>query len=144
MQGAGAGGIYLAGEYWAQPYSWLNLRGYVGFMSTSTQQKYCQLAGGCNVSEDIGFLGGKLRLVVPIPYVAPFLEVGLGVTFGTMHATDVGVDQTTNGIISDVPFGFGLSCGPKHEVDVGFFFLPHPGTGAFAGAIDVGVSIPGP
>jgi hypothetical protein len=134
----------VAGEYWAEPYSWLQLRGYLGYLGTSTDQEHCQLVGGCDVSEDIGFVGGKLRLLAPIPFVAPFIELGLGLSFGTIHATDVGVDRTTNGATYDLPFGFGLSLGPKQNVDVGISYLFHLDARAFGGTLSIGLTLPAP
>ena len=142
--GATAEGLYVQGEYWAEPLSWLQVRTYLGFLSTSTDQQRCKLAGPCDVSEDIGFLGGKLRLLAPIPYVAPFVETGLGASFGTIHATDVDVDRTTNGVTYDIPFALGLSVGPQHNVDLALSYLFHPDAQAFAGALAVGLTLRAP
>ena len=142
--GSTGDGIYVMGEYWAKPFSWLHLRSYVGFLGTSANQTECQLAGGCDVSEDIGFVGGKLRLLAPIPYVAPFIETGLGLSFGTIHATDVGVDRTTTGAVLDIPLGFGLSLLAQHNFDVMISYLFHLGAEAFGGAISIGLTIPAP
>jgi hypothetical protein len=141
---AGAGGLYVSAEYWAQPFSWLNLRSYLGYLSTSTDQRNCYRIDGCDVSENIGLLGAKVRLVAPIPWVAPFFELGLGVSFGDIHATDVDSDLTTHGVVLDVPVGLGLSIGPRHDVDVSLLSLSHGGAHAIGGALLVGVNVAAP
>jgi hypothetical protein len=141
---ATAGGLYVAGEYGAAPYSFLQLRLYAGFLGTSTDQSNCRLAAGCNVSEDIGFLGSKFRLLAPIPWVAPFVELGLGLSYGTIHATDVSVDRTTSGATVDVPFAFGVAVGERHNIDFAISYLFHLGAQAFAGALSIGVALPAP
>ncbi|MGH7435146.1 MAG: hypothetical protein ACRENE_05700, partial [Polyangiaceae bacterium] len=137
-------GLFLGGEYWARLYSWVNVRAYAGFLATSTDQSRCQLAGGCDVSEEVVVLGAKGRLMAPIPWVAPFIELGLGLSIGTIHATDVGVDRIRHGAVIDLPIGFGLSLGPKHNVDLGAIILDHGGAEATGAALYVGVSLPVP
>jgi hypothetical protein len=122
----------------------VNVRAYAGFLATSTDSSRCQLADGCDVSEEVVVLGAKVRFMAPIPWVAPFLELGLGLSIGTIHATDVGVDRIRHGAVVDIPLGLGLSLGPKHNVDLGVIVLEHQGAEAIGGAFYVGVNLPAP
>jgi hypothetical protein len=139
-----ANGLYLAAEYWAKLYPWLNLRTYLGALGTGTNQTYCHTTGDCDVSQDVALVGAKVRLVAPIPWIAPFFEAGLGLSIGVIHATDLDVDRVTEGVAYHVPFGFGLSIGPKHNVDLAFDYMILPGARAVAGGLVAGLTLPAP
>jgi len=69
----------------------------------------------------------RARLMAPIPWVAPYFEVGLGVAVG-QHTARVGqvVDRSGIGAGLAVPFALGLAVGPRHEVEVGIQYLSLP------------------
>jgi hypothetical protein len=137
---ATADGFYGEGEYWIAPLSWLQLRSFAGVLLTSTDPHTCSNASSCDVSERILFGGGKIRLLAPIPYVAPYVETGLGLSFGSIRAVDVNVDQRMNGITYNIPFAFGLALGEYHTIDLGLGYLFHPAAWSLSGALAVGLT----
>jgi len=76
----GGSGFYAAGEFVLVPNMWVSPRLYGGLLLTSTDSSTCGGAAPCDVGAKIGFLGAKGRLTFPIPYVAPFFELGVGTT----------------------------------------------------------------
>lgn len=89
-----AEGFYAAGEFGVALSEWVSPRLYGGLLMTFPVQQGCQRATGCDVSDKIAFVGGKVRFLAPIPYVAPFIELGLGLSAGSFRTLDVGVDQS--------------------------------------------------
>src|SRR3954463_15382810 len=77
VKGAGAGAAFT-GElvYWQG--SWVSPRAYVGALLTSPTNSCATGVSPCELSADLFYFGGKLRLMAPIPYIGPFLELGLG------------------------------------------------------------------
>lgn len=92
------------------------------------------------MSAKAGFLGAKLRLTIPIPYVAPFLEAGLGTTFGEMSTRTASVDEHFAGVTYHIPIGLGLALGKEHNFEVMFSYLFHPAQKQVAGAIAAGMA----
>jgi hypothetical protein len=137
-----ATGLYAAAEYSVIVSDWVSPRAYAGALLTRSDQTGCGAVGGCDVSEQIAFAGGKVRFSAPIPYVAPFVELGLGLSTGTLSTRALGIDEHLSGATYHIPVGLGLSLGDRHQVDVGFFYLFHPAVHAFGGAAAVGLTIP--
>jgi hypothetical protein len=138
-------GFYASGEFVLVPNLWVSPRLYGGLLLTSTDSSRCDGATPCNVSAKIGFLGVKGRLTIPIPYVAPFFEVGVGASAGTMTTqVDSIVAKDFTGLTYDIPFALGLSLGEMHHyiVDVAFSYLFHPALSQFDGALAVSLAFP--
>jgi len=79
------GGVWVEGEYGWLVSPWFTPRAFGGMLLTfpnqgsQADQAKCRDAGiACDVSAKIGFLGVKGRVTIPIPYVAPFFELGVG------------------------------------------------------------------
>jgi hypothetical protein len=129
-------GVYGGAEFVLVPSMWFSPRLYGGVLFTSTDASTCPTPA-CDVSAKIGFLGVKGRLTIPIPYVAPFFELGIGMSVGTLttRVYDTNVDFT--GVTYHVPFAIGLSFGNKHDyvVDLAFSYLEHPAQSQLNGAI---------
>jgi hypothetical protein len=137
-----AEGFYGAGEFGVALGEWVSPRLYGGLLMTFPVQQGCQLATGCDVSDKIAFVGGKVRFLAPIPYVAPFVELGLGLSAGSLRTLDVGVDKSLAGITYHIPFALGLAVGKEHNIEIALSYLFHPAVSSFAGGIAVGLRLP--
>jgi hypothetical protein len=130
-----SGGLYAAGEFVLVPSMWFSPRLYGGVLFTSTDPSTCPTPG-CDVSAKIGFLGIKGRLTIPIPYVAPFLELGLGMSVGTLTTRIYDTDVEFTGVTYHIPIAIGLSFGNMHNyiVDLALSYLDHPAQSQINGA----------
>ena len=140
----GGTGVYAGAEYAWRPGSFFSPRLYGGILLTFPDEESCGLETACDVQSKIGFAGGKLRLMAPIPYVGPFIELGLGVAVGYLRTLDVDVDERTSGVAVQIPIALGLALGDKHQFDVMFLFLGHPSEPQGSGALAVGLAFPMP
>lgn len=85
---AGGTGFYAQGEYIFALHKWLSLRPYAGFINTNRFNETKELDRmGYEVTTKAFFMGGKARLLAPIPYVSPFIETGLGLSIGSFKPT---------------------------------------------------------
>jgi hypothetical protein len=132
---------------------WFTPRGYAGLLLTfddaadddvcqeevSRPQRRTTVTEFCEVTAKIGFLGAKGRLGIPIPYVAPFLELGLGLSFGVLRTRTIVVDEETEGVAYHIPAAVGLMIGEHHEFEVALSFLYHPEQRQLGGAFAFGM-----
>ncbi|HZX65890.1 MAG TPA: hypothetical protein VFE76_10875 [Myxococcales bacterium] len=138
QSGYGAG-IMLMAEYVKWPGKWLSPRGYTGAVFTSPAPSCDEGVSPCDIRANLFFLGAKLRLLLPIPYVGPFLELGVGASAGHMAARiDQSLSFDTSGVFFDLPFAFGLALGAEHRFQLSFQFLFHPGESMGTGALSIG------
>jgi len=141
----GGSGFYAAGEFVLVPNMWVSPRLYGGLLLTSTDSSTCGGAAPCDVGAKIGFLGAKGRLTFPIPYVAPFFELGVGMSVGTI-TTQVGTIDAKDfsGVTYHVPFALGLSVGEMHHyvVDLALTYLVHPDQSQIDGALAISLAFP--
>jgi hypothetical protein len=143
----GEGG-WLAGEYAYVLSSWFQLGAYAGSVLTfsergdedcvdepANRRERREQGTTCEVSAQIGFLGGKGRLIIPIPFVAPFFEFGLGPSIGALHTRTSELREQTEGVSYHLLAVVGVAFGADHEFELAFSFLSHPaerqGTGMF-------------
>ena len=128
-------------EYVYHAVEWATPRAYAGVLLTGSNSD-CPLAP-CDVSAKIGFLGVKGRLLAPIPYVAPFIELGVGASVGSMstRAGDI-VDIERSGVTYHIPLTLGLGFGEHHEFELSFQYLFHPELRQFGGAVAIGFGFP--
>ena len=87
-------------------------------------------------------LGGKVRLTAPIPWVAPFVEIGIGMSVGEFETVTPLTNIEENGLLFHIPVSFGLELGRKHNFDIAFTYYFHNGAEQFAGAAAFGVTFP--
>jgi hypothetical protein len=136
-------GFYGAVEYLIKPTVWLFPEAYAGVLITSPDSSSCDGIGSpCDVSAKIGFVGGKLRLLAPIPYVAPFVEGGLGVSFGSLTTRTPEADNGTTSFTYNVPVAVGLALGEDHSFELGLSYLLHPAVGQADSAFTLSLAIP--
>ena len=133
-------GFYAQGEYVMGISKWFGIRPYGGVIFTSENKNDKQQNQvNYKVTSKAFMLGGKARFCAPIPYIAPYLETGLGLSIGSFETY---TDISRNGIIMHIPFSIGLSLGRKHSVDVAFTYYYHPSVKQFSGAAALGLSFP--
>ena len=87
-------------------------------------------------------LGGKARLRAPIPWVAPYIEIGIGTSIGKFETITAFDNIDKSGIIYHIPFSFGLELGKNNNLDLGFAYYFQPSVEQYAGAFSVGVTFP--
>lgn len=141
--GVGAG---ISFEYVARWTKWTGGRLYAGGILTKADKHSC--APGtetCSVFSRIGIGGAKIRLLVPIPYIGPFLEVGAGVSAGSIETRISGggfiqpLEVDRSGLTFHIPVGVGLAFGARHEHDISFDYFYHRGHEHVAGIFAVGI-----
>lgn len=136
-------GFYAQGELVLTAASWIEFRPYAGFILTSSNGKDLN----DNPTEEKAetkafFLGAKSRVRAPIPYVAPYIEVGFGTSIGKFETLTVFDNIDKSGIIYHIPFSLGLELGKEKTVDLGFTYYFQPTVEQFAGAFAVGITFP--
>lgn len=140
---ADAVGVFAKGEYVLGFSRWLEFRPYAGLLRTWPDNlDFRCTASPCDVSAAIGLFGGKGRLAAPIPWVAPFLELGLGASVGHVRTHTFWDELDIRGLMLHVPFTVGLALGPGHEVDVAFAYFFHPAARQASGGLEIGLSFP--
>ena len=138
-----SGGFFLQGELVLKATSWFEVRPYAGLMLTKSNGKNFQDAPSDEMAETKAFLlGGKVRVRAPIPYVAPYAEIGIGTSVGKFETKTYFSYYDKSGVIYHIPFSFGLELGRNNNVDVGFTYYFHPSVEQLSGAFAVGVTIP--
>ncbi len=101
------------------------------------------MAAPCDVSGEFGFAGAKGRLLAPIPWVAPYLELGLGAAachFSTRSGAVV--EHVFDGVTYEIPFSLGLALGSRHQFEIALQYLIHPEAKQVGGGFAVGMRIP--
>lgn len=134
-------GFYAQGEFVYSFNTWFALRPYAGLLLTSSDNDD-SLISSFESSANIALVGGKGRLTAPIPWVAPYIEIGIGASIGNIITRTAFEDIDTSGITYHIPFTLGLSLGKNNGVDVAFVYYFHPTANQFSGAASVGISIP--
>jgi hypothetical protein len=97
--------------------------------------------GSQQVTSKIGFLGAKGRFTIPIPYIAPFIELGAGLSIGVLRTKTDSTDEHTVGPAVHIPLTLGLALGGHHEFELEFLYLFHPNERQVGGAIGIGFLI---
>ena len=136
-------GFYIQAEYVWAPKRWFSLRPYVGYINTSTDEDDLpESLVGARVSTKAFFIGGKTKLAIPIPWAAPYLELGLGASVGSFETVTPLINEKESGVTLHIPFSFGIALGRNNNVDLGFAYYFYPFLEQFSGAAAVGVTIP--
>jgi hypothetical protein len=126
VPGSGSGG-FAEIEYTYRAVEWLTPGGYVGTLITGSREDCGSGVEPCDVSASVGLIGVRLRLMAPVPYVAPFVEGGVGASLGSVE-TRVGqvVAESSSGVTVHLPVAVGLALGEFHEFEIGLRYLFHP------------------
>jgi hypothetical protein len=136
-------GFYAQGEYVLTLAKWIDLRPYAGFILNQANAKQNQQNKPEYKSTTNAFLlGGKIRVIAPIPKVAPYFEVGVGASIGSFKTFTPYTNIDKSGLIYHVPVSFGFEIGNKHNFDFAFTYYFNQSVEQFSGAIAFGFSIP--
>ena len=136
-------GFFAQGELVLKVTSWVEFRPYVGFILTSSDGKDLNDNPTDEIAESKALLlGGKARVRAPIPWVAPYVEIGIGTSIGKFNTLTAFDDIDKGGIIYHIPFSFGVELGKNNNVDLGFAYYFQPSVEQFVGALAVGVTFP--
>ncbi|MBR9757272.1 MAG: hypothetical protein GYB39_04260 [Algicola sp.] len=136
-------GFFAQGELVLKVTSWFELRPYAGFILTSSNGKDLNDNPTDEKAESKAFLlGGKARVRAPIPWVAPYVEIGIGTSIGKFETLTAFDNIDKGGIIYHIPFAFGLELGKNNNVDLGLTYYFQPSVEQFVGAFAVGITFP--
>ncbi|KJD33485.1 hypothetical protein PK35_06440 [Tamlana nanhaiensis] len=136
-------GFYLQGELVLTIASWVEFKPYLGFITTSSNGKDLNNNPTNEKAETKALLfGGKTRLRAPIPWVAPYAEIGIGASVGKFVTETAFYNYNKSGILYHIPFAFGLELGKQHQIDLGLTYYFTPSVKQFSGAFAVGITIP--
>jgi hypothetical protein len=140
--GMGAGG-YVAAEVLSRTEEWLMGSLYAGLLLTWPDGGCGPGVAPCDISASIFFLGIKGRLMAPIPWVGPFVELGVGLSIGklTTHNGAI-VEAEAHGVIPHWQWAVGLAIGPRHQFSLSLQYLEHNRGKQSCGAIAVGYAFP--
>ena len=130
-------GFYVQGEYIFAPKKWFGLRPYAGYISTNTNNNQ-----GYKVDSKSFLIGGKARVVAPIPWFAPYFELGVGASIGSFETYTPSTYIKKNGIITHIPFSIGVALGRKHNFDLAFTYYYQNAVEQFSGATAIGFTFP--
>jgi len=136
-------GFFIQGEFVLKASSWFEIRPYAGLILTSSNGKDINENPTNEKAETKAFLlGGKARVRAPIPWVAPYVEIGIGASIGKFETFTAYTNINKNGFIYHIPFAFGLELGRNHDIDLGFTYYFQPSVEQYAGAFALGITIP--
>jgi len=135
-------GFYTQGEYVIGIKKWFSVRPYAGVIFTSTSEDKIKNPQGYKVETNAFFLGGKVRLCAPIPWVAPFVEAGIGASLGSFTTYTEVINIKKTGAQLHIPIGFGLAVGRKNNIEIGVSFYAQPSAEQSFGGFTAGYSFP--
>ncbi len=136
-------GFFIQGEFVLKITSWVEFKPYAGFITTSSNGKDINDNPTDEKAETKAFLlGGKARLRAPIPWVAPYAEIGIGTSIGKFETVTAFDNIDKSGIIYHIPFSFGLELGKNHTIDLGFAYYFQPTVQQYVGALSLGFTFP--
>lgn len=137
------GGLYLQGEYIIGIKLWFSIRPYAGAIFTSVDDiQNIQNQPQYKVTTNAFLLGGKVRFCAPIPWVAPFIEGGIGTSIGKFETITPGVNFDKNDILLHIPFSIGLAVGRHNNFEIGISGYFHPAAKQSNGVFAVGYTFP--
>ncbi|MFK7749851.1 MAG: outer membrane beta-barrel protein [Kordia sp.] len=136
-------GFYAQAEYIHTIKEWFDIRPYAGFIFANSDEEATDSTQRVLKADTNAFLlGGKARLKAPIPWVAPFIEVGAGMSVGEFETVTNTFASKESGLIFHIPISFGLVLGPKQNIEIGVTYYYHNTIEQFAGAVTFGVTFP--
>jgi len=136
-------GFFAQGELVLKVASWIEFRPYAGFILTNSNGKDLNDNPTNEKAESKAFLlGGKVRVRAPIPWVTPYVEIGIGTSIGKFETFTAFYNIDKSGIIYHIPISIGLELGRNNNVDLGFAYYLQPFVEQYAGAFAVGITFP--
>ena len=137
------GGFFVQGEYVLTVKTWFDLKPYLGLVITNSDGR--DLNNNPTVfraTTKAALVGGKGRIRAPIPYIAPYIELGVGLSIGSFDTFTEFTNIQKNGVVAHIPISFGLELGRNNNVDLGFSVYIQPNVDQGVGAFAIGLSIP--
>jgi hypothetical protein len=135
-------GFYMEGEYVFALKSWIGIRPYAGIILTSKEINADDIPSDFYVKANAFLFGTKVRIAAPIPWVAPYLEMGMGGSIGSFKTYTPGYQLEKNGLLFHVPVSLGLAIGRHNEFEIAFKYYYHSSMEQFSGAAAIGLSFP--
>lgn len=136
-------GFYAQGEYVYNFSKWFGIRPYAGLILTKADKNVNQQdLTEYKVTSNALLLGGKVRVSAPIPWIAPYFEIGIGTSIGSFETYTPYTNIKHNGILMHIPWSIGLALGRKHNFDIAFTYYDHPYVNQTDGAAAIGFSFP--
>lgn len=86
--------------------------------------------------------GGKTRIKAPIPWVAPYFEIGIGASIGTFETVTPFTNINKTGLLFHIPVAIGLELGRRHNFDFSFTYYYHNSVKQFSEAAAFSFSFP--
>lgn len=137
-------GALVGAEFVHAPNAWVGVRPYATVVATWHDRDDARCAENvdwdCDVSSHALLVGGKGRFVLPIPFIAPFIELGLGLTLGSLTTRTYREDRQVNGALIHIPVGLGLAFGEQHEFEVGLAYYFQPAARQVNGGFTLGMA----
>lgn len=131
-------GLYLQGEYVLTFAKWIDIRPYAGLVFTKTEDNPDEYKSATNAF----LIGGKTRIKAPIPWVAPYVEIGIGASIGSFETLTTYENIEQRGLIVHIPYSIGLEFGRKHIYNFAFTYYYQKSVKQYTGAVLIGVTIP--
>lgn len=135
-------GFYAQGEYVLVLDNRLSVRPYAGVIVASGKENAGQGLLESRIKSNAFMLGAKARFVLPIPWVAPFLETGLGVSIGSFETYTLLNDERADGFFGHIPASLGLALGRNRNFEIAFTYYYHPSVEQIVGAAAFGITFP--
>lgn len=135
-------GFYTQGEYVIGVTKWFSVRPYAGIIITSADEDPVKNPEGYKIETKAFILGGKVRFCAPIPWVAPFIEAGIGASIGSFETYTQDVDIKKNGAQLHIPVSLGLAVGRKNNIEIAVSFYIHSSAEQSSGVMAAGFSFP--
>lgn len=136
-------GFFAQGELVLKVKSWFEIRPYAGLILTGSQGKdFNNNPSDETAQSQALLLGGKVRVRAPIPWIAPYFELGIGTSIGKFNTLTVFNNIDKTGIIYHIPFSLGLELGKNNNVDLALVYFIQPSVKQIVGAFAVGLSFP--
>ncbi len=136
-------GYFVQGEYMLLMNEWIDLRPYAGYIQTNNAQNVSGLfEAGDKADASALLFGGKARFRIPMDWVAPYAEVGLGGSIGTFETGTDKEDIEKSGVYAHIPFSLGVELGPQHRFTIKLTSNFHASVNQFTGVMAIGYRIP--
>ena len=107
-----AKGIGYFVEYKQSLCNWLDFVSYAAYSQTTADTREW-VEEDYFSTQNAFTLGSKTRITFPIPYVAPYLELGFGLGFGKFDTNSPTLQLSKNGLTPHTLYGFGFEIGNK-------------------------------
>lgn len=136
-------GFYIQAEYIYAPKKWVGFRPYLGFITTNPNESSTDaVLQEFRVTSKAFLLGGKARICAPIPWIAPFIELGIGASLGSFETYTPTFYKKQNGLLMHIPYTLGLALGQNNNFEIAVTNYVHPSVEQFSSTIAIGITIP--